>query len=318
MAARQPKSQRSKTKSKPTKKALSTKTQPKKAQPKKAPKKKPSKKAPKAKKPALTARNADRHVLYQRAVQAPEIDVRFYSRWFLKYTKRPLRVLREDFCGTALMACHHVKLNPENRAIGVDLDWPTLAWGRTHNVEPLLNTEQQSRLLLLQKNVLEVNSPKADAILALNFSYSVFKTRKLLGEYIKNCYDSLKPGGILFLDAWGGPDVMQEKTDKTKRGDFTYLWEQRSYDPITHDITCAIHFAFKDGSRMRDAFLYEWRLWTLAELRELFEEAGFLDTHVLWEGTDTKTGGGNGVFRRKDRGDMDEAWISIVVGRKPG
>ncbi|MCC7063476.1 MAG: class I SAM-dependent methyltransferase [Planctomycetes bacterium] len=297
MAARQPKSKRPQPKSRPHQQA---------------------KKARKARKPVLTSRNADRHVLYQRAVQAPEIDVRFYSRWFLKYTKRPLRILREDFCGTALMACHHVKLNPENRAIGVDLHWPTLAWGRIHNVRPLLNEEQQGRLQLLQKNVLEVSSPKADAILALNFSYSVFKTRKQLGEYIKNCYRSLKPGGILFLDAWGGPDVMQEKTDKTKRGDFTYLWEQRSYDPITHDITCAIHFEFKDGSRMRDAFIYEWRLWTLAELRELFEEAGFLDTHVLWEGTDTKTGGGNGVFRRKERGDMDEAWISIVVGRKPG
>ena len=33
-------------------------------------------------------------------------------------------------------------------------------------------------------------------------------------------------------------------------------------------------------------------------------------------GTDSKTGHGNGVFRRKERGDMDEAWISIVVGTK--
>ncbi|MBP8301593.1 MAG: hypothetical protein KA020_14590, partial [Planctomycetes bacterium] len=143
MAARQPKSKRPQPKSRPRQQA---------------------KKAKKARKPVLTSRNADRHVLYQRAVQAPEIDVRFYSRWFLKYTKRPLRILREDFCGTALMACHHVKLNPENRAIGVDLHWPTLAWGRIHNVRPLLNEEQQSRLQLLQKNVLEVSSPKADAI----------------------------------------------------------------------------------------------------------------------------------------------------------
>ena len=27
--------------------------------------------------------------------------------------------------------------------------------------------------------------------------------------------------------------------------------------------------------------------------------------------------GGNGVFKRKEVGDMDEAWIAIVVGHKP-
>jgi SAM-dependent methyltransferase len=269
-------------------------------------------------KPApLTARTADRHVLYQRAVQAPETDARFYDRWFRKYAGRPLRVLREDFCGTAVLACHHVKRHPDNRAIGVDLHGPTLAWGRRHNVQPLLDAEQQSRLSLLQQNVLEVQRPQADAILALNFSYSVFKTRAQLAAYLKNCHRSLRPGGVLFLDAWGGPDVMQRKTDKTRHKGFVYEWEQRSYDPISHDIVCAIHFSFPDGSRLRDAFVYEWRLWTLAELRELFVEAGFAPVDVLWEGTDSKTGGGNGVFRKTVRGGMDEAWISIVVGRKP-
>ena len=264
----------------------------------------------------LTARNADRHELYQRAVQSPAIDAAFYSRWFKKYTGGDLRVLREDFCGTAVLSCHHVKRHPANRAIGVDLHWPTLAWGRIHNVRRLLDAEQQQRLTLLQKNVLDVRSPKADAIVALNFSYSVFKTRKELSAYVRNCYRALKPGGVLFLDAWGGPDVQTQQTDKARHGDFVYLWEQRRYDPISHEITCAIHFEFRDGSRLRDAFVYDWRLWTLAELRELFDEAGFQDTHVLWEGTDRATGTGNGVFRRKERGDMDEAWISIVVGRK--
>jgi SAM-dependent methyltransferase len=145
----------------------------------------------------------------------------------------------------------------------------------------------------------------------------VFKTRRELADYLRNCHRSLKPGGMLFLDAWGGPDVQRQKTDRMRHRDFVYLWEQRSFDPISHAITCAIHFEFKDGSRLRDAFVYDWRLWTLAELRELFTEAGFEDVHVLWEGTDSERGIGNGVFRRKERGDMDEAWIAIVVGRKP-
>ena len=272
--------------------------------------------AAKAKPKPLTARTADRHVLYQKSVQAPEADARFYDRWFRKYAGRPLRILREDFCGTAVLACHHVKRHPENRAIGVDLHWPTLAWGRIHNVRPLLNEEQQQRLQLLQENVLAVQKPLADAILALNFSYSVFKARADLLAYLKNCHRSLRPGGVLFLDAWGGPDVLQAKTDKTRHKGFVYEWEQRRYDPISHDIECAIHFAFPDGSRLRDAFVYEWRLWTLAELRELFAEAGFATIDVLWEGTDQATGGGNGVFRKTVRGGMDEAWIAIVVGQK--
>ncbi|MBL8755603.1 MAG: class I SAM-dependent methyltransferase [Planctomycetes bacterium] len=268
-------------------------------------------------KPHYTARTADRHVLYQLAVQAPETDAAFYDRWFRKYTGRPLRFLREDFCGTAVLACHHVKRHRDNRALGVDLHWPTLAWGRIHNVKPLLDAEQQTRIELRQANVLDVRTPKVDAVLALNFSYSVWKTRDALRAYLENAYASLRPGGLLFADAWGGPDVLQQKTDKTRHRGFVYEWEQRAYDPISHDIVCAIHFAFPDGTRLRDAFVYEWRLWTLAELRELFAEAGFVDVDVLWEATDQKTGGGNGVFYRTRRGGMDEAWIAIVVGRKP-
>ena len=264
-----------------------------------------------------TARTADRHVLYQLAVQAPATDARFYSRWFKKYTGRELRVLREDFCGTAVLACHHVKLHRDNHAIGVDLHWPTLAWGRIHNVKQLLDTEQQRRLLLLQKNVLDVRAPVADALLALNFSYSVFKTRAELLAYIRNAYRSLAPNGMLFMDAWGGPDVMRQAIDKTRHRGFVYEWEQRAFDPVSHAITCAIHFRFPDGTRLRDAFVYDWRLWTLPELRELFVEAGFVDVDVLWEGTDSETGTGNGVFRKTVRGGMDEAWIAIVVGKKP-
>ncbi|MFN3244593.1 MAG: class I SAM-dependent methyltransferase [Planctomycetota bacterium] len=275
-----------------------------------------SKKQAKTKKKALTARTADKHVLYQLSVQAPDVDSKTYARWFKKYTGRDLRSLREDFCGTAILACHHVKNHKDNTAIGVDLHRPTLDWGIEHNVEVLLDEEQQSRLTLLEKNVLEVTRPKVDCVLALNFSYQVFTTRKALGAYIKAVYKSLKPGGVFYMDALGGPDVMQANTDVTEKEGFDYHWEQRSYDPISHRFVCAIHFEFPDGSMMKNAFVYDWRLWTLAEIRELFEEAGFDDVHVLWEGTDLKTMEGNGVFRRKEVGDMDEAWISIVVGRK--
>ncbi|MFK7741991.1 MAG: class I SAM-dependent methyltransferase [Planctomycetota bacterium] len=282
-------------------------------------KRKAGKKKKKAKKetPVFTARTADKHVLYQKSVQAPEDDSKTFARWFKKYAGRELRSLREDFCGTAVLACHHVRNHPDNTAIGVDLHRPTLDWGIEHNVNVLLDDAQKKRLKLIEKDVLKVTSPKVDCALALNFSYQVFTTRKQLGSYIKAVFKGLKPGGVFYMDALGGPDVMQANTDITAHDGFDYHWEQRTYDPISHRLLCAIHFEFPDGTQLKDAFVYDWRLWTLAEIQELFAEAGFEDTHVMWEGTDQKTMTGNGVFRRRAVGDMDEAWISIVVGKKP-
>lgn len=269
------------------------------------------------KKPPYTARTADKHVLYQLSVQAPEREARFLSRYYEKLTGGRLALLREDFCGTALLSCWFVKIHGQNRAVGVDLHRPTLSWGRRHNVATLLDEGQRQRLELVCGDVLDVRR-RAQAIAALNFSYSVFKTREVMLRYLRNCFQSLEPGGVLFLDDWGGPDVIKEEhTDRTRHKGFDYLWEQRSWDPIHHRIVCAIHFAFRDGTRMKDAFVYDWRLWTLPELRELMVEAGFTDVHVLWEGA-AADGTGNGVFRRRERGEADDAWIVYVVGRKPG
>ena len=38
--------------------------------------------ATKERKTRLTARNADKHYLYQESVQAPDTDSRFFSRYF--------------------------------------------------------------------------------------------------------------------------------------------------------------------------------------------------------------------------------------------
>lgn len=270
-----------------------------------------------SKTPRYSARTADRHELYQLSVQGPEHDARMLSRCYQKAQGEPLRRFREDFCGTALLSTWFVRIHRDNHAFGVDLDGPTLAWGREHNAARLLDDEQRRRLRLIQADVRAVRRPRVQAIAALNFSYSVFQSRQDLGRYFRNCHAALLPGGMLFLDAWGGPDVMAVKTDRTRHRGFDYLWEQRSFDPISHHIVCAIHFEFRDGSRLRDAFVYDWRLWTLPELRELMQEAGFTDVHVLWEGTDRATGRGNGVFRRKEVGDADPAFIVVVVGTKP-
>lgn len=278
---------------------------------------KKDKKKDKKKRRKLTARTADKHDLYQRSVQAPELDSRFLARMFQKISGRPLRVFREDFCGTFVLSCHVVRLHKDMQVIGVDLHGPTLDWGRKHNLAAL-DPEEQQRVTLLQQNVLDVREPRADLIAAMNFSYSVFKTRDQITAYIQNSYRALKPGGVFLVDVWGGSETQVLQEEETEQdGGFTYIWDQDDFDPLTYNTICKIHFGFKDGSRLRNAFVYDWRLWTIPELREIMEATGFVDVHVLWEGTETDTGEGNGVFRRVKRGDPDEAWIAYVVGSKP-
>lgn len=262
----------------------------------------------------LTARTADRFELYQKSVQSPDVDVQFMSRLFRRLAGRPLRLLKEDFCGTALLSCEFVKLHRMNRAVGVDLCGETLDWGRRHNLKGL-SDHQRARVRLIQGDVRKVRRPRVDLVNAMNFSYCVFKTRRDLLEYVRGARRSLLPGGLLLLDVYGGGQAMEEMQEESRKGGFLYVWDQARFDPVTHNTLCKIHFAFKDGTRLRNAFVYDWRLWTLPELQEIFREAGLANVHVLWEGTDRKRNEGNGVYRRVEHAPADPSWIVYVVGQ---
>jgi len=253
------------------------------------------------------------HLLYQEAVQSPEVDARLIDRHYKKLTGRPATLFREDFCGTALLSCAWVELGADRRAIGVDLHAPTLRWGKENNLSKL-SDEQRRRIDLVRADVRKVSRPKVDIVAALNFSYCVFKIRRAMLDYVKNARRSLKPGGMLFMDIWGGSESQTEHRDRTRRRGFTYVWEQRSFDPISFFADCRIHFEFPDGRRRQNAFTYDWRLWTLPELRDIFEEAGLKDIHVLWETSD-KNGRGTGVFRRTEKTTAEESWIACLIGR---
>jgi hypothetical protein len=79
---------------------------------------------------------------------------------------------------------------------------------------------------------------------------------------------------------------------------------------------CRIHFVFPDGSKMKDAFRYEWRLWSIPEIRELLVEAGFSKTVVYWEGTDEDSDEGDGDFQPTEIGDADAGWIAYISAEK--
>ncbi len=262
----------------------------------------------------------DRHILYQKAVQAPDAEIDFVDAQFRRLRGRRATRLREDFCGTALTACEWVNRRRSNIAVGLDLHQKTLDWGRDHNIARL-SPDAAARLTLLRRNVLRPGpgADRMDIVLAMNFSWWVFQTRRELLAYFRAVRQSLVRDGVFFLDIYGGFDAQAETRERTviggaKRG-FTYIWDQELFEPITQRTRCHIHFKLRDGRRVRKAFTYDWRLWSTPETRDVLADAGFKRTIVYWEGDDGK-GGGDGHFRAAKRGECCASFIAYIAALK--
>lgn len=267
---------------------------------------------PRRAKKTTLAQRADKYVCYQQSVQEPEADIPLIERVFRRHRGRAPRSLREDFCGTASFASAWVRRHRHNTAVGIDLDPEPLAWGTRHNLAAL-TPDQQARIKLVEGDVRDVGHEPVDVTVAFNFSFFLFETRSEMLRYFRAARATLGGEGILFLDAYGGGQAMEHQREEVEFDDFTYVWEQHSFDPISHRGVNYIHFEFPDGSRLPRAFRYAWRLWTLPELRELLEEAGFGKIEVYWEGTDRKTGEGNDIFSLRHRAEGDPAWICYLA-----
>lgn len=256
-------------------------------------------------KPRFTAKNSDRHDLYQRSVQAPDFEVEFFDRTFKKLRKRKALSMREDFCGTALLSATWVDSHKDRTATGVDIDPEVLQWGTEHNLAPL--DEPGNRVTLKQQDVRKVSQRKFDLVNAMNFSYWIFDTRPEMLRYFKAVRKSLVKDGVFFLDMFGGweaQEIMQEK--RKIEGGFTYVWDQNSFDPRTNEVVNYIHFHFKDGSKMNKAFTYVWRHWSMVEIRELLDEAGFSKVHIYWDVAD-------GSFRERKHIQNQPGWLAYLA-----
>ena len=264
------------------------------------------------------AEDADRHVCYQLAVQDVVTEIDFVEETWGELRHRPLELLREDFCGTANTACEWVRRDANHRAIGVDLDGDVLEWGRQHNLSQLTDL-QRERIRLVEADVTTGTDEAPDAVLAMNFSYFLLMERAQLGAYFRSVHDNLVADGIFFLDAYGGYDSHKEIVEEREIDDggdgFHYIWEQAAFDPITHIMDCHIHFAFADGSELRNAFNYKWRLWTLPEVRDLLLESGFKKVTVYWQGWD-RHGEPDGDFNPAKHAEADAGWICYLTAEK--
>ena len=274
----------------------------------------PAKRLP-ARAPTM-AEQADRHLLYQLAVQAPEFELDFIDETFRQMTGRLPTSMREDFCGTALSSCDWVARRPGNTAIAVDIDAEVLEWGERHNIAERLKPAERRRLEIVHGDVREVETAKVDVLQAYNFSYWFFQERTVMLDYFRRVREALVDDGVLFLDVFGGSECYQVQKEKRKLDGFRYVWEQSAFNAITNELTCHIHFHFPDKSKLKNAFSYTWRVWGARELREILAEAGFSETIVYRQKFDEKTDEALDEYIATDFAEDYACWLGYIVARR--
>jgi len=239
--------------------------------------------------------SADRWTLYRHAVQQPDAEVSFVCKAYEHHHAGTWpTLLREDFAGSAAVAATWVSQDEERRALAVELDQDTAEFAQGQ-LEVMLGPRADD-VILLNENVMAITSPRCEVTLATNFSLCEFHDREALLAYFRLARRSLRPGGLLIADGYTGPTAHVPLVDKQTIDAiddlgqplrFDYLWEQRSFDRLTHRTKCHIHFASPPRTRqtnvwkIRDAFVYDWRWWSPVELMEAASQAGFTDV-AIW------------------------------------
>ncbi|MCB0379354.1 MAG: class I SAM-dependent methyltransferase, partial [Bdellovibrionales bacterium] len=256
----------------------------------------------------------DKYYYYHKSVQSADVDVEFFKKTYEEIQGKLPTTFREDFCGTFALSCEWVKLRDNHTAIGVDLDPEPIAYGKSHYL-PKLDAKQQARVKLMEANVLDPKLPGADVIAACNFSYFIFKDRKTLKEYFANVFKTLPDDGIFIMDCFGGSQCYEPNEEETEHDGFSYFWDQDSYDPVTNEAQFYIHFKPKGQKKVKKAFSYDWRMWSIPELKDILAEVGFTQTQVYWEGTD-EDGEGDGEFAPVEHGEDCESWVAYLVSKK--
>jgi SAM-dependent methyltransferase len=239
-----------------------------------------------------------KYALYENAVQTPAEHCDLFALMYADIVGKSAHILREDFCGTYAISSYWTRRHKKNIAICLDLDPEPLSYGWVRNQSGLLTTEQRSRVKPMLKNVISVTAPKADLAIACNFSFYILKKRPVLIDYFRSVYRSLKKGGMFALEITGGPGMIEThhetRTIKPAREKgvpsmaplprkYTYFWDQKSFNPINCEGLYAIHFKVPGKPKIKDAFVYDWRVWTIPEIRECLAEAGFQKTICYWE-----------------------------------
>lgn len=259
--------------------------------------------------------------MYEAAVQDPEQQIRVIEKIYRdNFTSSPA-ILKEDFSGTFWISAEWVKRRDNNFSIAVDLDKRVLRVGKSLHYQGLSST-QKKRIKILNQNVTEVTAKKADIVVGCNFSFFIFQQREQLAQYFKAAFKSLKKQGVFILETIGGsgfeeaPFKESRTIKRNGKNWFKYTWHHNSFDPINRRGQYSIQFDLNSGKKFKDAFTYDWRLWTIPEVKDLMLKAGFSSVQVYWE-QDKPDNEGFSKYKMVETADNDyHTWIAYIVGVK--
>ena len=257
---------------------------------------------------------------YEASVQAPADLVRMLRA----LAPDDATVIGEDFCGTAAIARAWLQSDPSSKAVAVDRDRRAISFARRALAEQRLSS---TRLEFITGDVIADTDPKAhaaDLIHCGNFSILEWHTRRDLVAYLAHARSRLRRGGVFVCDIYGGesafaPGEMDREFLTPDGQRMTYVWEQRTIDPLTMRVSNAIHFVRADGSTLPNAFVYDWRLWSVAEMCDAFIDAGFAPPAVHQRTPDAIDDDGKAWTIPLAGEDIDtEGFDVLIVGRLPG
>ncbi|MFN7021678.1 MAG: hypothetical protein ACK4WH_10165 [Phycisphaerales bacterium] len=269
----------------------------------------------------------DRFDCYELCVQSPRHITAFLRA---AHGNEP-GVLREDFCGTAAVSRRWVTEGRRSgdsgvRATAADLDGATLAAGRrlagAEGVEGAVRFVQDDCI-----RPRAVDREAADVLFVGNFSIGYIHRRADLLGYLRRARGVLSQarggfgGGVLACDTYGGAGAFRlggtQRRHPGRHGEVIhYTWVHESADPVTGMVENSIGFRVeRDGEIVQDlprAFVYRWRLWSIAELREAMLEAGFAAVEVY---KDVNVAPGQSQVAVADPSELGEDWIVMLVAR---
>lgn len=252
----------------------------------------------------------DRFDLYELAVTDGPRLARFLAS---VHGKSP-RVLAEHFSGSGALARAWPDAVAGGSSIAIDHDrTPLRKLARAKGVRAVCIDVRKS-------------THKADVIAATNFPVGYFHTRAALVGYLKHARSLLNANGVFVCDLYGGSDAyttgITRKALRSPDGTrVSYKWEQRSADPTTARVTNALHFKLpargaRKAREIKDAFVYDWRLWSIPELRDAAAEAGLTDMQIYNRLADALDSDGNVYVRPIDSGaDLDDPWVVYIALR---
>lgn len=236
---------------------------------------------------ATTPAAPSRWRLYEHCVQNIPMTLRMIEAMHAAGARGAARVLHEDFSGSAAFAHAWCRSSTKRSALAIDMDPEAHADGQRH-----------PRLTRLTADVshLPTRLPvpsKADVVYAGNFATCELHQRAELVSYLARARQRLTPKGVFVCDLYAGPGawrtgdtrVIHPPLTELPRCSIRYTWHQREADLVNNLVANSIDFEVLNARgvaihEILNAFTYQWRLWSIPEMRDAMEEAGFREVDV--------------------------------------